>query len=79
MKHQFYTLCFAVMLLCLYCYVYITALRHDVVTLRNKCEELQMRVAGVELEFINESLPEAKYDMWDGGDTTANNMILESP
>ena len=79
MKIAAYLIACAITVLSIYCYAYITALRHDVVVLRNKCEELQMRIAGVELEFIDESLPESKYDMWDGGDTLAGKMILESP
>lgn len=79
MKYAFALLCLGMIAMSIYCGAYITALRHDVVTLRNKCEELEIRITGVELEFIDESLPESKYDMWYGGDTTARDMILESP
>lgn len=79
MKYGIYVLGILFFALTVYSYVYITALRHDVITLRNKCEEYEIRITGVELEFIDESLYESRYDMWHGGDTTNRNIILESP
>jgi len=79
MKIAVYILSITLAAVAIYSYAYITALRHDVQTIANRIQENEIRITGLELEFIDESLPEAKYDMWHGGDTSALNMVLESP